>query len=325
MITFSLHNFVAYKTQEIMKRLIQLTLALSISVFACTAASAQKITNHPLPQQPDTLRILGIGNSFTDDGMMYLPDLLEAAGIKNVVLGRMYIGRCSLERHCVEYENNTEAYRYNKSRGNRWMKVSDGVSLTNGIEDEDWDIIVLQQSSPKSGNYTTYQPWLDRLTEIVRWHCTNAGASIVWQQTWAFATTSEHKEFPRYENDQQLMFDSIIAATTDMIEDTSIEIIIPSGTAIQNMRQTEFNDSLELTRDGHHLSHTAGRYTAACTWFQALIAPVFKTTVAGNTCTLKGTKNEISPELAGACQKAARRACIRPLEIWKEDSGSSPE
>ncbi len=293
-----------------------MTLALP-ALFICIHAAAREIPNNPLPQNPDTLRILGIGNSFTDDGMMYLPELLEAAGIDNVVLGRMYIGRCSLERHCSEYENGSDAYRYNKSAGNKWTKVSDGVSLIYGIEDENWDIIVLQQSSPKSGNYTTYQPWLDRLTEIVRRHCSNAGASIVWQQTWAFASTSEHKEFPRYENNQQLMFDSIIAATKDMIEDTSIDIIIPSGTAIQNMRETEFNDPLELTRDGHHLSHTAGRYTAACTWFQTIIAPCLRTTLTGNTCTLKGTKNELSPELADACQEAARRACIRPLEVWK--------
>ena len=30
----------------------------------------------------DALKILTIGNSFTDDGMMYLPELLEAAGIR---------------------------------------------------------------------------------------------------------------------------------------------------------------------------------------------------------------------------------------------------
>ena len=40
----------------------------------------------------NSLKVLALGNSFTDDGMMYLPEVLEAAGIENVVLE---IGRAS--------------------------------------------------------------------------------------------------------------------------------------------------------------------------------------------------------------------------------------
>ena len=112
-----------------------LTVGLSL---VCVSLFAQKFPNYPIPQQPDTLRILGIGNSFTDDGMMYLPELLEAAGIRNVVLGRLYIAGCSLERHCREYAGNAPAYIYYKSTSNRWETVSkkatllDGITSTNG-------------------------------------------------------------------------------------------------------------------------------------------------------------------------------------------------
>ena len=78
-----------------MKRTLRLLLTVGLSLV-CVSLFAQKFPNYPIPQQPDTLRILGIGNSFTDDGMMYLPELLEAAGIRNVVLGRLYIAGCSL-------------------------------------------------------------------------------------------------------------------------------------------------------------------------------------------------------------------------------------
>ena len=54
-----------------------------LGLFALAAAAgvrgAERCANGPLPERPDTLRILGVGNSFTDDGMMYLPDLLRAA------------------------------------------------------------------------------------------------------------------------------------------------------------------------------------------------------------------------------------------------------
>ena len=142
----------------IMKRTLRLLLTVGLSLV-CVSLFAQKFPNYPIPQQPDTLRILGIGNSFTDDGMMYLPELLEAAGIRNVVLGRLYIAGCSLERHCREYAGNAPAYIYYKSTSNRWETVSKKATLLDGIADERWDVVVLQQASGKSGIYPTYQPW----------------------------------------------------------------------------------------------------------------------------------------------------------------------
>ena len=122
----------------IMKRTLRLLLTVGLSLV-CVSLFAQKFPNYPIPQQPDTLRILGIGNSFTDDGMMYLPELLEAAGIRNVVLGRLYIAGCSLERHCREYAGNAPAYIYYKSTSNRWETVSKKATLLDGIADERWD------------------------------------------------------------------------------------------------------------------------------------------------------------------------------------------
>ena len=137
------------------KTLVVLFLVLA---GALNAGAASGLTNYSLPQEPDTLRILGVGNSFTDDGMMYLPNLLAAAGIHNVVLGRLYIGGCTLERHCKEYENGTTPYVYYKSTKNHWVTVNKTASLLDGLLDEKWDVIVVQQASRYSGLYSSYQP-----------------------------------------------------------------------------------------------------------------------------------------------------------------------
>lgn len=223
----------------IMKRTLRLLLTVGLSLV-CVSLFAQKFPNYPIPQQPDTLRILGIGNSFTDDGMMYLPELLEAAGIRNVVLGRLYIAGCSLERHCREYAGNAPAYIYYKSTSNR------------------------------------------------------------------------------YEKNQQLMYRGIVSSVEQLMRETSVEVVVPSGTAIQDLRNTALCDSLDLTRDGYHLNPGTGRYTAACAWFQTLVAPAFGTNVAGNGCRLAGTPHELTPQEAEACQEAARRACIRRFSVWTE-------
>ena len=177
-----------------MKKILLVLLLVALATININAAHG--VPNYPLPQEPDTLRILGVGNSFTDDGMMYLPFVLQAAGIKNVVLGRLYIGGCTLERQVKEYESNSPSYVYTKSVGNNWTTISKNATLLDGLLDEKWDILVVQQASGVSGMYESYQPWLDRLIEILRFNCRNAGATIAWQQTWAYSTNSNHPEYP---------------------------------------------------------------------------------------------------------------------------------
>ncbi|MGN1215558.1 MAG: DUF4886 domain-containing protein [Candidatus Cryptobacteroides sp.] len=98
-------------------------VALFFSISAQGRASLPSVAADGL----DTLRILAVGNSFSDDGTEYLPNLLEAAGIHNVIIARLYIGGCSLERHCNEYYNNLSQYRYSKSGSdNKWVVSQSG-------------------------------------------------------------------------------------------------------------------------------------------------------------------------------------------------------
>jgi hypothetical protein len=265
----------------------------------------------------DTLKILGIGNSFTEDGMEFLPELIESAGIKNVVLGRLHIGGCSLERHYDEYTTGKKNYRYDKSVDNKWVTTKGAKSFVEGVTDENWDIIVIQQVSGKSGIYETYQPYLNGLIKAIRFHSTNAGVKIAWQQTWAYATGSSHPDFVFYFKDRTFMHHAIVKAVKEMVVENPIDIVIPTGTTIQDLRATSICDSLELSRDRFHLSYSVGRYAAACTWFQSLVAPSFKTTIEGNKARLQGTKNEITDEQAEECQRASRKACADVFEIFE--------
>ena len=107
-----------------MKKLFRFALCAFALLAVLTLRAQSEAPNFPLPVRPDTLRILGVGNSFTDDGMMYLPELLEAAGIRNVVLGRLYYPGCSLRQHCEFDAADAPKYTYYKSERNRWTTVS---------------------------------------------------------------------------------------------------------------------------------------------------------------------------------------------------------
>ena len=227
--------------------------------------------NHPIPVLPDTLRIFAIGNSFSDDGMDRLPEILEEKGIHNVILGRLYIGGCSLERHVHEYEKGGTKYKYYKSTANRWETLSDAASMLDGLCDEPWDVISLQQVSGLSGDYSSFKPWLDSLVHIVRGHATNPSAAIVWHQTWSYAKCSSHPDFPRYHCDQHEM-DLAIAACVDSVRrNHGIVTVIPSGPAITRLRESAPADSLDYTRDGFHLNYQEGRRTAAQAWYEAIV------------------------------------------------------
>ena len=250
--------------------------------------------------QRDTLRILAIGNSFSQDALeQNLWELFDAEGIP-VIIGNLYIGGCTLQRH------------YNNSLGNipdyRYRKVVDGVrtdmpgyTLEMGLADEPWDVVSLQQASGVSGLYETFQPYLKGLIGFVKSR-TREGVRLVWHQTWAYSADASHPEFPVYGRNQQVMYAAIMYAARRAVEENGFQQVIPSGTAIQNARGTDLGDS--LNRDGYHLELTYGRYTAACTWFE---------TLTGRDVTANPWHPAaVDPETARLCQEAAHQACRAP-------------
>lgn len=289
-----------------------------VLVFVAFSVRAQsQFNNFPLPSRPDTLRILAIGNSFSDDGTEYLPSLLASAGIHNVILGRLYIGGCSLQRHCEEYRSASHAYIYYKSTEDEWRTVSKEASFLDGLKDEPWDVITMQETSGLSGVYENYKEWLPQLIGIIRAEATNPQATLAWHRTWAYAVNSAHNMFPLYDKDQMRMFNAIGDCVKRLREDFNIQVVIPSGVAVQLARETRLNNVDEvpasckvydLTRDGYHLNRQFGRYIAACVWFETLIKPTLGVSVKGNSCLLRDTENSLVRSDARLCQKIAVRA-----------------
>ena len=256
-------------------------------------------------QQKDTLRLLAIGNSFSQDSVeQYLWELFDAAGIP-VIIGNMYIGGCTLERHFQNTVTGKADYAYRKVVGG--VKTNrENTTLEYGLADEPWDYVSFQQASGVSGEYETYEPYLLSLRAFVR-RRVPATAVFMWHQTWSYSADATHNEFPRYGRDQMAMYKAIVSASREVIRNHGFTILIPSGTAIQNARMSAMGDV--FNRDGYHLELTYGRYTAACTWFESISG----VSVVGNPY----HPSTISDETAAICQKAAHSACRRPYKVTK--------
>ena len=62
----------------------------------------------------DTVKILSIGNSFSEDAVEeFLSPLVRAEGL-DVVICNMFIGGCSIEKHVENLRENKADYRYRK-------------------------------------------------------------------------------------------------------------------------------------------------------------------------------------------------------------------
>lgn len=212
------------------------------------------------------LKILTIGNSFSDDSMEYVYQIAQACGIEKVRLGNLYIGGCPLSTHVMNAENDSAAYDYRTNSSGAWS-TRGAYKMSDAIRSENWDFISLQQASGSSGMADTYSD-LAYLADYVR-GLANTDAKLVWNMTWAYQQNSNHGEFPKYNRDQTTMYRAIVSAVkTTVVTDSRIAMVIPTGTAIQNARTSYVGDT--LTRDGYHLTIDFGRYIAGLTFVHKL-------------------------------------------------------
>lgn len=215
----------------------------------------------------DTLRVLAIGNSFSQDAVeQYLHELGKVEGYV-MIIGNMYIGGCSLERHVKNIRNNAPAYAYRKVNQNGERTETKEMTIEKALADEPWDYVSLQQASPLSGIYETYKASLPELVDYVKARI-GKKTVLMMHQTWSYANNSTHSGFKNYNSNQMKMYTDIVNAVKAAAKLVGVKKIIPSGTAIQNARTTFIGDC--MNRDGYHLDLKIGRYTAACTWFEAL-------------------------------------------------------
>lgn len=240
-----------------------------VMVLCCIPVNA--LTDVTSVAKKDTLKILAIGNSFSEDATEYIPMIARDCGVKSIIVGNMYIGGCTIETHAANARENKGAYKYYKNTSFSLMSTcptTKDVTLETALKDEEWDVITLQNSSPQSGLMAKYNSDLDYLVDYVKGFCPNA--KLGWHMTWAYQNGYSSSSFKKnYNSDQMKMYTMITAAVkSKIVPNENFDFIIPSGTAIQNARTGYLGDT--LTRDGLHLSLDMGRYIVGVTWMKAL-------------------------------------------------------
>ena len=276
-----------------------------------------------------TLRVLCIGNSFSLDGSTLLPQLLVDAGVstrKFQIYAAVYAGAS------LEYWDNMRAsdaplpYIYNMG-GSLFKLENKQWTLRTLLQNQPWDVVVIQQASPQSNKPNSYQPYISRLNEYIHQECLNKQVRVAWQLTWSYPETATSGPI------DEEGWREIAMIANQKCHDAGISTIIPSGTAIQNARTTSLGqDSNALTRDGLHLTLGVGRYIAAMSWYESICRPIFGKSIIGTPVSkvikdcdrVKEGFQEVTDENYSICQQCVLEAVSDPLHLMTDPVDERP-
>jgi hypothetical protein len=135
----------------------------------------------PAPAPSKTIRVFVIGNSFSNNALLYLPRIAGSAGDR-LVVETASIGGSSIEKH---WNGVAASLAIPESKEAR---IYGGKSLKELMGDGSWDIVTIQQYSMDSPDPETYQPFARRLRDYVL--KLQPKARVVLHQTWAYRVDS---------------------------------------------------------------------------------------------------------------------------------------
>ena len=141
------------------------------------------------PAERRPVRVLAIGNSFSQSLCRYFPEAAAAAGAP-VEFCNLYIGGCPLDRHAENIRKAAEDPEFapyavtwfHADRPAAPAKFQSNVPQM--LATQAWDVVTIQQASHKSWDPGTYRPAADEVVAEIRRLAPQA--EIVVHQTWAY-------------------------------------------------------------------------------------------------------------------------------------------
>ena len=244
-------------------------IAVTPDDYSVTEHYTVYVREDDMPDYGTQISILAIGNSFSQDAMRYLYQIYQGYGYTEIELANLMMSGCSLAQHCENLRTDAAAYEFEHNTNGTWQTDPEKRSMAYGIDYREWDIIVIQQVSGYAGDPASYGDDFKTLLNYVSGRVAGKSTRIYWHMTWAYQSDSTHVDFAKYDNDQMTMYRAITDTVRSVVlPESDIDGVIPSATAVQNMRTGSLGDT--LTRDGFHMNLVYGRYLVGLTWACAL-------------------------------------------------------
>jgi hypothetical protein len=282
--------------------------------------------------EPQTVRLLTIGNSFSANATKYLRDLAKAGG-HTLIHRPIVVGGASLQLHAEKFQ------KHELDISDKAGCYTNGRSLKQELAADRWDFVTIQQASRKSYDLDTYRPFAAQLHGYIKKHAPQA--KLLVHETWAYRcddpwfTTKTPK--PGEATSQQAMYQGLTNAYHTIAAELGARLI-PVGKAFyladtdmkwryrpdtkfvsKNAKPPALPDQTHslhvgwqwkkgkdgkqtLGMDGHH-ANTAGEYLGACVWYEVL----FGESVVGSSFVPKGLDAAYARFLRETAHKAVAK------------------
>lgn len=284
--------------------------------------------NPSLPENPTTLNILFIGNSFTVDATEHLPGLLYSAGVKNVNMTRVYHGGYTLPEYYANFSTANICARYDYTAGSSSWSGNSTLDDTpaDALASRTWDIIVIQEHTGRSEAWSwpgVLQAPVEGLRDMFYDAQPNHRPTVVYLMSQTYSNGSNVLT-NYFSNSRDKMFETTTTVVKQLMANTGIDIVISSGATLENLRTTSLNvdNGMQLTRDSYHMDYGISRYAAACAVFETLITPTIG--VKTSSCTYRYTTSNttsgsystpVTDANAPIAQRAASAAVAAPFVV----------
>ena len=192
------------------------------------------------------IRILCIGNSYTQDNMAYVPFILKRIAPEiDLTVGITYYSGAQINQYIDFFDNDTRVLMYSKintkdtawtTQGINTTTPQEGqVTLKEALADEPWDIVALQQGSVYMANWSNFSG-LNGLVDRVVTYLRSQGLRHV-RMGWMMPQMRKSYEYdhPDY------TYENMIDCVQKVIQTSPLSFVIPCGTAIENARNTSLD------------------------------------------------------------------------------------
>ena len=206
------------------------------------------------------MKILSIGNSFSQDAQRYLHNLAKFNG-ENIKSVNLYIGGCPLRTHYLNVLDDNKAYDFEFNGERTGIKVS----IKEALVSDEWDYVTIQQASRFSFEFDSYIPYIDEVVAFVKKYAPKT--KILIHQTWGYADGSQKLvSLEKFDTGKQMFLD-VFDAYDMAYKHIKADGIIPSGKAMLHALEMGIG---KIYRDGYHATLGAGRYLLALCWYKFL-------------------------------------------------------
>lgn len=210
-----------------------------MGIMACTSEEdVQNRIQYEHRTSGRMIQLLAIGNSYSQDALAYVPFIMQNMGLDvDILIGILMQSSSSLKMHVDNFEKDTAAFIFYLYDGGSSWKNYGQKTIQWALDNCNWDIVILQQSTQSAYTWSKYQPWCDKMINYVRGYV-DYPVKFIWHQP---------QVRPAQSNKGANWSDEIITehyvktaeSSKRIVEETACEMVVPIGTAIQNARSID--------------------------------------------------------------------------------------